>query len=78
MCIRDRDYPTFAGLGYAPGAEGAESFDVAAIGEVGALSSDELKNSDVDFYMTNPIARASNVMAECSALKDGSMQEAAE
>ena len=72
------DHPTFAGLGYAPGAEGAENFDVAAIGEVGAVSSDELKNSDVDFYMTNPVARASNVMAECSALKDDTVKEAAE
>jgi len=28
--------------------------------------------------MTNPIARASNVMAECSALKDDTAKEAAE
>jgi len=31
-----------------------------------------------DFYMTNPIARASAIMAECSALKSGRAAEAAE
>ena len=37
------------------------------------------ENAIIDFYMTNPILRASNVMAECSALKDGdTVKEAAE
>jgi len=31
-----------------------------------------------DFYLTNPIARASAVMAECSALAKGRLQQAAE
>jgi len=31
-----------------------------------------------DFYLTNPIARASAVMAECSALAQGRMKQAAE
>ncbi|HLH11291.1 MAG TPA: NADH-quinone oxidoreductase subunit NuoG [Methylovirgula sp.] len=31
-----------------------------------------------DFYMTNPIARASSVMAECSALAHGLLKQAAE
>ncbi|WP_155243317.1 hypothetical protein, partial [Brucella anthropi] len=31
-----------------------------------------------DFYLTNPIARASAVMAECSALAAGGFQQAAE
>jgi NADH-quinone oxidoreductase subunit G len=31
-----------------------------------------------DFYLTNPIARASAVMAECSALAKGRMPQAAE
>ena len=72
------DHPSFASLGYAPGAQGAVEFDVAQIGEAGNMSSAAFKNSDIDFYMTNPIARASNVMAECSALNDGSVKEAAE
>jgi NADH-quinone oxidoreductase subunit G len=31
-----------------------------------------------DYFMTNPIARASRVMADCSALRAGSRLEAAE
>jgi NADH-quinone oxidoreductase subunit G len=31
-----------------------------------------------DFYLTNPIARASAVMAECSALASGAARTAAE
>ncbi len=31
-----------------------------------------------DYFMTNPIARASKVMAECSAFRSGSMKQAAE
>jgi len=79
--IRDKlfaDHPTFAGVGYAPGADGAAEFDVANIGEAGKVLSRPFENSGVDFYMTNPIARASNVMAECSALKDDTAKEAAE
>jgi len=72
------DHPTFAGLGYAPGSEGAADFKVEAIGEAGVLSSKAITNNAVDFYMTNPIARASNVMAECSALKGDIVKAAAE
>jgi NADH-quinone oxidoreductase subunit G len=32
----------------------------------------------LDFYLTNPIARASGVMAECSAIARGRVLEAAE
>ena len=35
-------------------------------------------NAVQDFFLTNPIARASAVMAECSALAKGRMQQAAE
>jgi NADH-quinone oxidoreductase subunit G len=35
-------------------------------------------SSIADFYLTNPIARASAVMAECSALAEGFAREAAE
>ena len=31
-----------------------------------------------DFYLTNPIARASAIMAECSALAAGRLASAAE
>jgi len=73
------DHPTFAGLGYAPGASGAAEFDVSTLGESGTVKAAAFENAVIDFYMTNPILRASNVMAECSALKDGDIiQEAAE
>jgi len=36
------------------------------------------KTSVADFYLTNPIARASAVMAECSRLASGQMLTAAE
>ncbi len=43
-----------------------------------AYSSARLVSSIADFYLTNPIARASAVMAECSALAEGFAREAAE
>ncbi len=40
--------------------------------------SDPFRNAVDDFYLTNPIARASAVMAECSALAAGRLATAAE
>jgi NADH-quinone oxidoreductase subunit G len=55
----------------APGALsfGAQNVDL----QPGAFT-----NAVQDFYLTNPIARASAVMAECSALAKGRLQQAAE
>jgi NADH-quinone oxidoreductase subunit G len=48
-------------------------------GKSGKLGPAPFKNPIRDFYMTNPIARASRVMAECSSLRaGGGMREAAE
>ena len=72
------DHPAFMSLDTAP--ERAV-FDPTTLGEKGDVSSDALKNPIEDFYMTNPIARASNVMAECSAVVAGlqpKLNEAAE
>jgi len=44
----------------------------------GALDKSALKSPVADFYLTNPIARASAVMAECSRLAAGQMLNAAE
>jgi NADH-quinone oxidoreductase subunit G len=44
----------------------------------GKTSSDPFVSPVRDFYMTNPIARASRTMAECSALKNGTKLQAAE
>ncbi len=48
-------------------------------GKGGELSSEPLGHAIADFYMTNPIARASDVMQECSAMRQGEgLLEAAE
>jgi NADH-quinone oxidoreductase subunit G len=44
----------------------------------GKTTSEPFRNTIEDFYLTNPIARASAVMAECSALAAGRMMTAAE
>ncbi|GBD47567.1 NADH-quinone oxidoreductase subunit NuoG [Methylopila sp. Yamaguchi] len=44
----------------------------------GSLSGDAFVNAVSDFHLTNPIARASAIMAEMSALKRGSLAQAAE
>ncbi|MEL6857039.1 MAG: NADH-quinone oxidoreductase subunit NuoG [Pseudomonadota bacterium] len=61
--------PVFAGLGYAPGHEGAEALKVKMSGASGALETTPFGASVTDFYLTNPIARASKTMAECSLQK---------
>jgi len=73
------DHPSFMSLGVAPGSEGASEFDLTTMGAAGTLSAEPLLNPITDFYMTNPIARASTVMAECSAVIEGEdVKEAAE
>jgi NADH-quinone oxidoreductase subunit G len=47
-------------------------------GKGGNLEKAPFKTSVEDFYLTNPIARASAVMAECSRLASGQMLTAAE
>jgi NADH-quinone oxidoreductase subunit G len=44
----------------------------------GPMSGEPFRSPVTDFYMTNPIARASKTMAECSALKNVQKLEAAE
>jgi NADH-quinone oxidoreductase subunit G len=73
------DHPTFAGLGHAPGAEGAAKFDPSKLGGTGKVQATAFGLPVDDFYFTNPIARASKVMAECSAVgADSTISEAAE
>jgi NADH-quinone oxidoreductase subunit G len=49
---------------------------LASVG--GAFDKLPFKSPVTDFYLTNPIARASAVMAECSSLASGRMRQAAE
>ncbi|MES1157159.1 MAG: NADH-quinone oxidoreductase subunit NuoG [Alphaproteobacteria bacterium] len=72
------DHPTFGHVDYAPGAADAANLDLPKLGAAGTLSSDPLRSVIHDFYLTNPIARASKTMAECSRLKSGAMKVAAE
>ena len=52
---------------------------VAALGQkAGEMSKSAFASPIKDFYLTNPIARASAVMAECSALARNNFQAAAE
>ncbi len=56
--------------------------DAAALNELqqgaGKASKEVFASPVKDFYLTNPIARASRIMAECSALKNGQKLQAAE
>jgi NADH-quinone oxidoreductase subunit G len=57
----------------------ADAAELADLGKAeGSMSGDTFRSPITDFYMTNPIARASKIMAECSALKNVQKLEAAE
>jgi NADH-quinone oxidoreductase subunit G len=45
---------------------------------VGTVDETPFKNAIGDFYLTNPIARASRTMAECSAQAEAHARQAAE
>jgi len=60
------DHSTFAGLNHAPGSENAVDFKPAKLGKTGKPLKAPLKSGIGDFHFTNPIARASQVMAQCS------------
>jgi NADH-quinone oxidoreductase subunit G len=71
------EFPHFAVIdAIAPG----DPADVAALGnaQAGKLGGSAFMSPIRDFYLTNPIARASAVMAECSALAKGRVTQAAE
>jgi NADH-quinone oxidoreductase subunit G len=61
------DHPTFGQVDYAPGSIPA-ALDLSKLGKKGKVSDAAFTSPVTDFYQTNPIARASVTMAECSAL----------
>ena len=69
-------YPFLVRFDKVAPAEPSVFRDIAALG--GAVDKAPFVPSVADFYLTNPIARASRVMAECSALARGANREAAE
>jgi NADH-quinone oxidoreductase subunit G len=71
------EFPHFAALDEIAAGDVAGS--VQALAGLGGQPGREPFVSPIgDFYLTNPIARASGVMAECSALARGAKLEAAE
>ncbi|OQP85589.1 NADH-quinone oxidoreductase subunit G [Rhizobium rhizosphaerae] len=70
------DHPHFADVdAIAPGAPG----EIDALAQkAGAMAKSVFASPVKDFYLTNPIARASAVMAECSALARNNFKAAAE
>ncbi len=77
--LRDRlfaEHPTFGQIGLAPGSL-SSSLDLSGLGVEGDLSDEPLRSTVESFHLSNPIARASVVMAECASLASG-YREAAE
>ncbi len=69
-------YPHFAEVDRIPAGEGASL--QALIDAEGTPAKTPFACAVQDFYLTNPICRASAVMAECSALAIGRQRQAAE
>jgi NADH-quinone oxidoreductase subunit G len=70
-------HPHFAAIETVQPADGAAAIQALA-GIGGTLGREAFASPVKDFYLTNPIARASGVMAECSALARELKLEAAE
>jgi NADH-quinone oxidoreductase subunit G len=60
------DHPTFGQIDHAPGSIPV-TLDASKVGAKGEVSDAPFTSPVTDFYLTNPIARASVTMAECSA-----------
>jgi len=74
-----KDATHFARLDEAPVHADTSAATWGAIGEAGALdTATPLKSFITDFYLTNPVARASVTMAQCSREFSGAAQMAAE
>ena len=69
------DHPVFGRVDVKPATK---SFDVKVLGAKGDVKDKVFTSPIRDFYMTNPIARASVAMAECSAARKPALSAAAE
>ncbi|MGE0501927.1 MAG: NADH-quinone oxidoreductase subunit NuoG [Rhizobiaceae bacterium] len=70
------DHPHLAAIDRVAPADPVGVANAARLG--GRLRKEPFVSTVKDFYLTNPIARASAVMAECSALARGGFKQAAE
>ncbi|MGL5736371.1 MAG: NADH-quinone oxidoreductase subunit NuoG [Beijerinckiaceae bacterium] len=68
--------PIFAAVDIIPPTDPVNLDALAGLG--GSADRAPIRNAVADFYLTNAIARASAVMAECSALAAGRLPQAAE
>ena len=64
------DHSSFAGIGYIEKATNSNNFDILPQSEKNTYEDAPFVNPICDFYMTNVILRASNIMADCSSLID--------
>jgi NADH-quinone oxidoreductase subunit G len=71
------DHPSFGRIDYVAGPA-SRSPDLPALGAPGELSDAPFASPIKNFYLTNPIARASVTMAECASLVSGAAKIAAE
>jgi NADH-quinone oxidoreductase subunit G len=70
------EYPHLARIDHV---EPGNADDIARVAKLGGrLNKGTFTSPVADFYLTNPIARASAVMAECSALAKNGFRQAAE
>jgi NADH-quinone oxidoreductase subunit G len=69
------DAPSLARIGQRPVDL---PLDLTKVGQKGALAPDPFRSLVRDYYLTNPVARASRTMAECSAALTGAFKVAAE
>ncbi|MGY3589137.1 NADH-quinone oxidoreductase subunit G [Bradyrhizobium sp. USDA 4341] len=79
QALRQAMFKTYPHLMRLDQIEAGNADDVKALaGKGGSVDKAAFKPTVEDFYLTNPIARASAVMAECSRLASGRMLTAAE
>ncbi|MGF6309300.1 NADH-quinone oxidoreductase subunit G [Bradyrhizobium sp. i1.8.4] len=79
QALRQAMFKTYPHLMRLDQIEAGTASDVKALaGKGGSVDKAAFKPTVEDFYLTNPIARASAVMAECSRLASGRMLTAAE
>jgi NADH-quinone oxidoreductase subunit G len=75
----EKDATHFANLNDAPVHADASGATWGAVGESGPLDGAPVTNTITDYYLTNPVARASETMAKCSQeLVYGAVKMAAE
>ena len=70
------DAPVLGRIDEGPSSDTA--LDLSKLGAAGTVDSAPFQSPVTDFYATNPVARASRTMAECSKARGNVSQAAAE